>query len=147
MIETEEDRTSTWFLVVLMLFFLSGIGMLAGFLPVASFVTGIMPTGTFVFLFLVSGIIVVYMAGFREHNIILTGIVAGLILGVLAGWKFGSGASSFTRLGDLFLNGLNMVIIPLVIASIIVGVTGLGDVRRLGKVGTGTIYTMLLPRP
>ncbi len=41
--------------------------------------------------------------------------------------------------GDLFMRLLKMVIMPLVFASLIVGVASLGDVRKLGKIGGKTI--------
>ncbi len=41
--------------------------------------------------------------------------------------------------GELFLNALKMLIVPLIITSMIGGVTALGDIRKLGKVG---IYTV-----
>ena len=46
-------------------------------------------------------------------------------------------------LGDLFLKALLMLVVPLVMASIIVGVSGLGDVRRLGGLGVRTLVYFL----
>jgi DAACS family dicarboxylate/amino acid:cation (Na+ or H+) symporter len=37
--------------------------------------------------------------------------------------------------GTLFLRGLLMVVVPLIGSSLVVGVAGIGDVRRLGRVG------------
>lgn len=47
-------------------------------------------------------------------------------------------------LGVLFMNALKMVIIPLIISSMIVGITSLGDVRHIGGTGIKTIlyYTL-----
>ena len=41
--------------------------------------------------------------------------------------------------GDLFLQVLRLLVIPLVVTSMICGITGLGDVRRLGRLGGSTI--------
>ena len=41
--------------------------------------------------------------------------------------------------GDLFLRMLFVIVIPLVVTSMICGITSLGDVRRLGKVGGWTM--------
>lgn len=41
--------------------------------------------------------------------------------------------------GDLFLQVLKLLVIPLVVTSMITGITSLGDVRRIGRVGTWTI--------
>ncbi len=43
-------------------------------------------------------------------------------------------------LGDIFLRMLLLVVIPLVLTSIICGVTSLGDISRLGKVSGGTLF-------
>jgi Na+/H+-dicarboxylate symporter len=42
-------------------------------------------------------------------------------------------------IGDLFMRLLKMVIVPLVFSSLLVGVAGLGDVRKLGRLGGRTI--------
>ncbi|SEM99613.1 Na+/H+-dicarboxylate symporter [Loktanella fryxellensis] len=45
-------------------------------------------------------------------------------------------AGFFDMIGDMFLNALNMLVVPLVFFSLITGVAGIGDVRVLGRVGT-----------
>jgi proton glutamate symport protein len=42
-------------------------------------------------------------------------------------------------IGDLFMRLLKMVIVPLVFSSLLVGVASLGDVRKLGRLGSRTI--------
>jgi Na+/H+-dicarboxylate symporter len=74
-----------------------------------------------------------------SQKIILVGIFVGLILGVLLGWIMGPRAMMFAWLGELFLRALKMIIVPLIVASMIVGITALGDVRRLGRTGLVTI--------
>lgn len=47
--------------------------------------------------------------------------------------------------GQLFLRILLMTVVPLVLSSLIVGVAGIGDVRRLGRVGAKTLaYTLVV---
>ncbi|MCM3880122.1 MAG: dicarboxylate/amino acid:cation symporter [Vicinamibacterales bacterium] len=47
--------------------------------------------------------------------------------------------------GQLFLRSLLMTVVPLVASSLIVGVAGIGDVRRLGRVGLKTLaYTLVI---
>lgn len=46
--------------------------------------------------------------------------------------------------GDAFLRLLKLVIVPLVFASLLVGVANLGDLRRLGRVGGRTLLIFLL---
>ncbi len=75
----------------------------------------------------------------KSSNIILIGIFLAIILGGISGWVFGEQMQSVAWLGTLFLNGLKMIIIPLVICSMIVGITSLGDIRRIGGTGLKTI--------
>jgi Na+/H+-dicarboxylate symporter len=84
----------------------------------------------------------------RHSNLILAGIVAGLVLAaaVVALGPRALSADGFRRvvvvgdvLGQFFLLALRMIIVPLVLASVVVGITSLGDVRRIGGVGLRTI--------
>jgi solute carrier family 1 (neuronal/epithelial high affinity glutamate transporter), member 1 len=75
----------------------------------------------------------------RQSNIILVGIVIGILCACVSLPIFGEKMKSVKVLGDFFLNALKMIIVPLVVASVVVGITGLGDVRRLGRVGLRTI--------
>ena len=47
-------------------------------------------------------------------------------------------------LGDLFMRLIKMVIVPLVFASLLVGVAGLGDIRKLGRLGSRTLALYLM---
>ena len=80
----------------------------------------------------------------KAHWQILIALIASLIVGIClrefamddSGKLSGRGASwrtLCTFLGQLFLNALKMVIVPLIVSSMIVGVTSLGDVRKLGR--------------
>ncbi len=76
----------------------------------------------------------------RTGNLILTGMVLGGIIGVAGGY-FAPGLLLKIRfLGTIFLNALKMVVVPLIIASMIVGVTSLGDIRRLGRTAGKTLF-------
>jgi Na+/H+-dicarboxylate symporter len=62
---------------------------------------------------------------------------AGSHVTALAVWKL-------TRfIGDLFLQVLKLLVIPLVVTSMICGITSLGDIRRMGRVGGWTIFYYL----
>lgn len=52
--------------------------------------------------------------------------------------------SWLSPIGDLFMRLIKMVIVPLVFASLLVGVAGLGDPRKLGRLGGKTIGLYLV---
>jgi Na+/H+-dicarboxylate symporter len=66
-------------------------------------------------------------------------MIAGAALGLIGGLWASDFMLSIKFLGTLFLNALKMVVIPLVVASMIVGVTSLGDIRTLGRTGGKTL--------
>ncbi|MDX8390767.1 MAG: dicarboxylate/amino acid:cation symporter [Mariprofundaceae bacterium] len=69
-----------------------------------------------------------------EKKLLISMLVA-IVAGGCAGYYWGEAMASVAWLGELFLTTLKMLIVPLVVASIITGVAGLGDVRKLGRMG------------
>jgi len=84
----------------------------------------------------------------RTSNFILLGIVVAIILAFASVALFGEAMASVEWLGTLFLKALKMIIVPLIVplvtASMIVGVAGLGDVRKLGRLGGNAIAYFML---
>lgn len=80
------------------------------------------------------------------HTKILLGLVLGAVAGVVAiiAWH---GQPALDRvidhvaqpIGQVFLRMLFMVVIPLVFTSLALGVAGLGDLRRVGRIGAKTL--------
>lgn len=84
-----------------------------------------------------------------------TKIVIGLVLGAVAGlasysWAHDAAWVTWVRdnlaqpVGQIFLRLLIMTVVPLVFCSLTVGVAGLGDVRRIGRVGGRAIGYFLV---
>lgn len=80
----------------------------------------------------------------KLHNVILVGI----LLGILAGWLVSRSAEGgfrtfsiklFDTLGYVFISLLISVMIPLVVSSLIGGMLAVGDPRKLGRIGAKTI--------
>ena len=66
-------------------------------------------------------------------------MLAGIFLGGLFGWWFGPKMEAVGWIGEIFLNALKMLVIPLIISSLIVGISGLGDITKVGKTGLITL--------
>lgn len=66
-------------------------------------------------------------------------ILIALVLGVIAGIILGPHAEYLKPIGTLFLNMINMIVVPLILASITVGVTSIHDPQKLGRVGFKTL--------
>ncbi|GBD88807.1 proton glutamate symport protein [bacterium BMS3Abin03] len=70
----------------------------------------------------------------KLHWQILIALVAAIIYGLVF-----TGYVDYVRwMGDLFLRGLKMIIVPLILTSIISGVANIGDAKNLGRLGLKT---------
>jgi len=69
-------------------------------------------------------------------------IMIGLALGIAIGTLF-YGTPHLEKylqpIGDIFLRLIKMIVIPIVISSVVVGIAGVGDIKRLGKLGGKTL--------
>ena len=70
-----------------------------------------------------------------KQNGLLYLMIAGIVLGIFSGWMFGSKMLAVEWIGEMFLDALKMLVVPLIISSMIVGIAGLGDIRKVGKTG------------
>jgi Na+/H+-dicarboxylate symporter len=80
----------------------------------------------------------------KKSNILLYFMIAAIIVGSLCGWFFGRDMQAVAWIGEMFLDVLKMLVIPLIVSSMIVGISGLGDIRKVGKTGAITLvyFTM-----
>ena len=74
---------------------------------------------------------------------ILLGVVSGVVVGALAripGFEpLQRTLIAIEPLGTVFIRLITMVVVPLVVASLFVGVASLGDARQLGRIGGKTL--------
>ncbi|MBG9811161.1 glutamate:protein symporter [Bacillus endophyticus] len=71
-----------------------------------------------------------------------TQIFIGLALGIAVGAFFYGNETATAILqpiGDIFLHLIKMIVIPIVIAALVVSIAGVGDIKKLGKLGGKTI--------
>lgn len=70
-------------------------------------------------------------------------ILISLFLAVLYGYFNPQGIRYTAWMGDIFLTALKMVIVPLILSSIISGVTSMGSGKNLGRLGGKTLLYYL----
>jgi DAACS family dicarboxylate/amino acid:cation (Na+ or H+) symporter len=83
----------------------------------------------------------------KLHTKILLGLLVGLAVGIATNLTVGVDNTTVQWIntyvarpvGQVFLRMLFMVVIPLVFASIVLGVAGLGDIRKVGRIGGRTL--------
>jgi proton glutamate symport protein len=62
-------------------------------------------------------------------------ILLGLILGILFGHFFPTWGEAVKPLGDAFIRMIKMIVVPIVFATVILGVAGVGDLKKVGRLG------------
>jgi len=67
------------------------------------------------------------------------GTFLGALIGLVLGWIYGPAMESVKWMGDLFLSLLRFLVMPLILSAMVVGVSGLGDVRKMGRFGGMTV--------
>ncbi len=76
--------------------------------------------------------------------VIMIGMIIAIVTGTLVGGWLPDFAVKTKILGELFLNALMMIVVPLVMLSMIVGITGLGDIRKIGAIGRRTVIFYMI---
>ncbi|HET6528106.1 MAG TPA: dicarboxylate/amino acid:cation symporter [Balneolaceae bacterium] len=90
--------------------------------------------------------------GMELHTKIITGLIVGLIAGLICSLTLGPQNSNLNwvienitqPLGQVWLRLLLMIVIPLILSAIIIGIAGMGNVKKLGKVGLKTFLYVLI---
>lgn len=91
--------------------------------------------------------------GVPLHTKILLGLIAGALLGGVLNGVLGDASPELKwitaqvtePIGQIFLRLLLLLVIPLVFASLTIGVAGIGDIRKLGRVGFKSFaYTLVV---
>ncbi len=87
------------------------------------------------------------------HTKILLGLLLGAVAGILSSLLFGAENEKLNwvienitqPLGNLWLRLLLMIVVPLVFSALILGIAGLGNIKKLGRVGLKTlVYTLII---
>jgi len=90
--------------------------------------------------------------GMPLHTKILLGLLIGGLAGIAVNLTIGGthpvveGVNHYVAgpIGQIFLRLLFMIVVPLVFASIALGVAGLGDLKRVGRIGAKTLGFFLV---
>jgi aerobic C4-dicarboxylate transport protein len=66
-------------------------------------------------------------------------VLVAIAIGALIGWRFPHTGEALKPLGDAFIKLIKMLIAPIVFSTIVVGIAGMGDLRKAGRVGLKSI--------
>jgi len=66
-------------------------------------------------------------------------VIVAMILGVLFGTFFPEQGANMKVLADIFVKAIKMVIAPIIFLTIVTGIAGMGDMKKVGRIGGKTL--------
>ncbi|WP_409304045.1 C4-dicarboxylate transporter DctA [Peribacillus sp. SCS-155] len=64
-----------------------------------------------------------------------TQVILGILLGILIGFLFPEFGSKLKVIADIFIKLVKMVIAPIIFLTIVIGIAGMGDLKKVGRIG------------
>lgn len=69
------------------------------------------------------------------YKILYVQVLAAIVIGVLLGFFFPDIGASMKPLGDGFIKLIKMLIAPVIFCTVVIGIAGMEDMKKVGKVG------------
>jgi proton glutamate symport protein len=66
-------------------------------------------------------------------------ILIGLVIGILVGWLEPGWGTGLKPMADIFLRMIKMIIAPLIFSTLVIGIAGTGDFKKVGRIGLKAI--------
>lgn len=82
-----------------------------------------------------------------KKNKLAIAIFVSLVVSVIIGacmQNMPETAQIFSPLGTIYINLIKMIMVPLVFSSLVLGISSITDVKKIGKMGIGTITVFLI---
>lgn len=74
------------------------------------------------------------------YKILYFQVLIAIFLGVLVGFLFPEFGAGLKPLGDAFIKLIKMVIAPIIFLTVVTGIAGIGDMKKLGRVGLKALF-------
>jgi len=71
----------------------------------------------------------------RYLKLLYVQVIIGIVLGIMVGWLFPAFAPTGKLISEKFIDLIKMIIIPIIFFTIVLGITGAGDMKKVGRVG------------
>jgi proton glutamate symport protein len=82
-----------------------------------------------------AGLLLIGIAGLRNRRSLTFWIFFAMLAGLELGLDSPAFASQFRVLSDIFLRLIKVIVAPLILGTLITGIAGHGDLRRVGRIG------------
>ena len=70
-----------------------------------------------------------------KRNTLYLQVLVAIVVGVMVGYVWPDFGASLKPLGDGFIKLVKMLIAPIIFATVVVGLAGMGDLKKVGRVG------------
>ncbi|MQT12499.1 dicarboxylate/amino acid:cation symporter [Segnochrobactrum spirostomi] len=79
--------------------------------------------------------------GQRLHQVLYVQVIAAILVGIALGHFFPAFATAMKPFGDAFIKLVKMIIAPIIFLTVVNGISGLSDLRKVGRVvGKALVY-------
>lgn len=75
----------------------------------------------------------------RVLKLLYVQVLIAIVAGVLVGWLYPETGAALKPLGDGFIKLVKMLIAPIIFATIVSGIAGMGDLKKVGRVGVKSL--------
>ena len=75
----------------------------------------------------------------RRYPSLTIQIMIGLVVGILVGWLEPGWGRAIKPMADIFLRMIKMIIAPLIFSTLVIGIAGTGDFKKVGRIGLKAI--------
>lgn len=71
----------------------------------------------------------------KYFRILYVQVIIGILIGIFVGWGWPAFAPTAKLISETFINMIRMVIAPVIFLTIVSGIAGAGDMKKVGRVG------------
>lgn len=71
----------------------------------------------------------------KALNNLTVRVVIGIIVGIIIGFLFPEFGAKLKVLADIFIKMIKMVIAPIIFFTVVIGIGGMGDMKKVGRIG------------
>jgi hypothetical protein len=75
------------------------------------------------------------------YKILYFQVLAAVVVGVLLGHLYPSLGVDMKPFGDAFIKGIKMLIAPIIFCTVVVGIAGMEDMKKVGKILSNLRYS------
>ena len=69
------------------------------------------------------------------YKVLYFQVLMAVVIGVLLGHFYPAVGTDMKPFGDAFIKGIKMIIAPIIFCTVVIGIAGMEDMKKVGKTG------------